>query len=142
LYDFEPADAEVLHRRQSIEAIRDVLRQKQLLQYFYPSPGHLTLGFAEGGATRADLARGLKQAPLHGHPLGDFELLPSSTRLEDVIDVLTERGMIVEGEIGYDLSPDGRDARASVRFKPREGVLAKLSRILAFRDLNIKDLFR
>src|ERR1043165_163762 len=49
LYDFEAHDAEVFHTGRDIEAVRDVLRRKHLLQYFYPSPDQLVLGIAEGG---------------------------------------------------------------------------------------------
>ena len=140
LYDFEADDAEVLHAGNDVSAVRDVLRRRSILQYFYPPPDQLVLGFAEGGTPAERLSEAIAQAPVTGHPLGDLELLPSNTRLEDVIDGLHDRGLVVEGEVGYELSEEGKSVRAAIRFKPREGFLKKLSRILSVKlDANLKD---
>jgi hypothetical protein len=142
LYDFEASDAEILHAGNDIDAIKDVLRRRSILQYFYPPADQLVLGFAEGCTPANRLSGAIAQAPVTGHPLGDLELLPSNTRLEDVIDGLHHRGLLVEGEVGYDLSDEGKSIRAAVRFKPREGFLKKLSRILSVKlDANLKDFF-
>jgi hypothetical protein len=133
LYEFSAADAEVLHRGTNIEAVRDVLRRLHLLQYFFPPPDQLMLGVAEDGVKRTTLSRTITQSPKVGHPLGEFEVLDNSTRVEDVIDSLIERKLLVEGEIGYELSDSGHTIRAAVRFKPREGLLAKLSRLLSLK---------
>jgi hypothetical protein len=34
--------------------------------------------------------------------------------------------MVVEGELGLELTPEGRSARSNVKFKPREGVFARM----------------
>lgn len=133
LYDFEDADADVLHVGTDIESVRDVLRRKHLLQYFFPPADHLALGFAEKRASRTVLSESIAQSPLAGHPLGSLELLPAGTPVQDVIDELTERKLLVEGEYGYEISEAGSVVRAAIRFKPREGFLMKLSRILSLK---------
>jgi hypothetical protein len=143
LYDFNHADAEALHRGHDIDSVRDVLRRRQLLQYFFPSPDHLVLGFAERAHTDSAFAEVLEQAPAAGHPLGVPELLPAGTDIRNVIAELQDRRFLVEGEIGYELSEHGRIVRAAVQFKPREGFLAKLSRILSLKiDVNLSNLFK
>ena len=65
-------------------------------------------------------------APRIGHPQGEMELIAQATRLPEVIDALQDRGFVVEGEIGLDLSPSGRQIRTSLKFKPREGLISKI----------------
>jgi hypothetical protein len=48
---------------------------------------------------------------------------------------------LVEGEIGLEASEEGRQTTAAVRFKPREGFLAKLARVLSVKvEFSLKDL--
>jgi hypothetical protein len=44
-----------------------------------------------------------------------------------VIDELKSRGYAVEGEIGYELGPNGLTRRANVKFKPSEGIISKVA---------------
>jgi hypothetical protein len=143
LYELSKVDAEAFYDGRDIARVRDVLRRLQLFQYFYPAPDHLVLGMAENQSEHSKLAEALAQSPVVGHPLGQFELLGPNTRIQDVIADLQDRSLIVEGEVGLELSEQGRVARASVRFKPREGFLAKLSRILSIKiDASLTDLFK
>lgn len=144
LYDFTDSDAEVLHRGQDVEAVRYVLRQKGILQYFYPAPDQLILGFLDRGLDRStSLIELVNTAPAIGHPLGQSEMVPPETRLSHIVEALMERKLIVEGEIGLELSGQGQATRGTVRFRPREGIFEKIARILSVKvDFNLKDLFR
>ena len=42
--------------------------------------------------------------------------------------MLNENKLIVEGEMGLEISPAGEKLRANLRFKPREGLISKLLR--------------
>ena len=55
-----------------------------------------------------------------------MELVDQTTALPEVIDALQDRGLIVEGEIGLELGPGGRQMRTSIKFKPREGLISKV----------------
>lgn len=143
LYELDESAAAVLHSGRDIDHVRDVLRRMQLFQYFYPAPDHLVLGVADRGGSTPAVDEALAQAPVVGHPLGAFELLPPGTRIQDIVAALQDRKYLVEGELGLELSEQGQTARASVKFKPREGFLAKLSRILSIKiDANLTDLFK
>lgn len=143
LYEFDPTDAEPLHRGTDIEAVRDVLRRLQLFQYFFPPPDHLVLGITENHAHRPSIISAMNEAPRLGHPLGSMEVLASSTRVEDVVDVLLQKNFLVEGEVGLELSDTGRAMRSTIRFKPREGFLEKLSRVFSLKvDLNPTSWFK
>jgi hypothetical protein len=85
----------------------------------------------------------LMRAPQIGHPFGSAELIPGDVKMGELVDMLKERGFSVEGEVGLELTESGKTSRATVRFKPREGLLSKLSHIFSVKlDLSLKDLFR
>lgn len=61
----------------------------------------------------------------------------------ELVDSLKDRGLSVEGEVGLELTDEGRVIRSAVRFKPREGFLSKLSNVISVQiDFNLKDLFK
>lgn len=143
LYDFDQPDAEVLQRGNSIEAAREILRRRQVLQYFFPAPDDLALGITDGGISKAALVRAVSQSASIGHPLGPAELLPPGTSLDEVVERLRDQQYLVEGEIGYELSESGRNYRATVKFKPREGFLAKLSRVFRLKvDIDLSHFMK
>jgi hypothetical protein len=62
-------------------------------------------------------------------------------RIGDTIDALREKGLLVEGEIGVEMTGAARSVRANIRFKPREGIVSKLANNVSIK-LDLKDLFR
>src|SRR5262249_30071310 len=98
------------------------------------------LGLIDRAPTRPDeLVERIRTAPALGHPLGSMELVAPQTQLTDVLDALKDRGLIVEGEVEQELTPDGESRRATVRFSPKEGVLSKvLNRVTVSVDLTTK----
>ena len=43
-----------------------------------------------------------------------------------MIDELQEKGLLVEGEAGFELTEAGQSVRGVVKFRPREGFISKL----------------
>jgi hypothetical protein len=141
LYGFSLSEVEIIQRGTDIEVIKDLLRRHDLLQYFFPAPDQLALGLVDRGATKvSELIDHLTQAPALGHPFGPPEIVPPATSFTKVIDTLKERKLLTEGEIGLEITPEGQSIRATVRFKPREGLLSKLINRFSF-NIDLKDLF-
>jgi len=61
--------------------------------------------------------------------------------LTEVIDALQDRGLVVEGEIGLEIAPEGRSIRTSLKFKPREGIVSKVINRFSL-NIDLKDLFK
>jgi hypothetical protein len=75
-----------------------------------------------------------------GHPLAVPEIVDKVTSPYEIIDQLRSRKLIVEGEIGYEISEQAQSARLTVKFKPREGLVSKLVNRFSIK-LDLKDLF-
>jgi hypothetical protein len=142
LYNLEESDYEALARGDADYA-RDCFLKHQVLQYFFPPADQIFLAAAErGDANTPDGAmRYVKMAPEAGHPLAANELVDPHARVIEIVDALAERGLIVEGSTYMEVTPAGRAVRTEVKFGPREGLIAKLSRILSVK-LDLKDLFK
>ncbi len=61
-----------------------------------------------------------------GHLWGPMELVSGATSPSEVVEALVEGGFLVEGETTYEVTETGKSARTTVRFRPREGLFAKL----------------
>lgn len=144
IYEFSASDVEKFQAGSDLDAVRHILKQRDIFQYFFPAPDHLALGLAEPGQRSASqILSDLVKTPEVGHPFGKFEVFGSKLELNEVVDSLQERGLLVEGEAGIEITQDGKQLRAQVRFRPREGLLARLANILSVKiDLNLKDLFK
>jgi len=143
LYGFSSNDVDIFHSGRDIEAARNVLRQRAILQYFFPSADQLALGFAEQLSTPREIVDRLSRTPDVGHPFGELEIVDPSIRLNDTVSALQELGLLVEGEAGVEITETGKTIRAQVRFKPREGLLKRLSNVLSVKiDLSLRDLFK
>ena len=81
--------------------------------------------------------------PSLGHPYGNNEIIPKDTSILDTIDALRDKDLLVEGETGFDITPQGKSIRASVKFKPRESFLKKLSNVFTLKmNLSLKDILK
>lgn len=143
IYDFSKEDFEILLSGRDIEAARVILNRLSILQYFFPPPDNLALGIIDRAPidNSRQLINQLKQVPELGHPFGDYEIVQSKTSINDMIDKLRERKLLVEGEIGFELTPEGESIRSTIRFKPREGLLSKIINRFSL-NIDLKDLFR
>ncbi len=142
LYDLNSSEADIFQSGRDIEAIREILRQHQIFQFFFPSADHLALGLVDRGLLApSSVLNELSKAPEVGHPFGPPELTSAGLPIGDTIEALEERGYLVEGEIGLEMTGGARSLRASIRFKPREGIVSKLANNVSIK-LDLKDLFR
>jgi hypothetical protein len=142
LYELEQTDADVIREGKDLDGIRDILRCRQILQFFFPSPDHLALGLVDRGLrSPTSVLNELSKAPDIGHPFGPAELTPRETAIGETIDALEDKGYLVEGDIGIEMTGAARSVRASIRFKPREGIVSKLVSNVSIK-LDLKDLFK
>jgi hypothetical protein len=140
LYDFTGEQAEIFQKGADVEAAQEVLRQMQIFQYFFPAPDHLALGLLERKPLNSQqTTQYIEQSTALGHPLGSQEILPGQHKIGELIDALKDRKLCAEGEFGFELTQDGKNQRAVVRFKPREGFLEQMSRVFKIH-VDIKDI--
>lgn len=144
LYDFQYEEIEIFHRGRDIEAAKEILRRHQLIQYFFPTPDHVALGLVgRDRQPEARIAATVGSLPHMGHPLAKNEIVDPVLEVAEVIQALKDKGYVAEGEFGVEITSEGRKVRQTVQFKPREGIFAKIARVLSVKiDLNLRDLFK
>jgi hypothetical protein len=127
LYEFLGDDWELIASGVDHDAIRERLSRAGVLQYFFPPMDQTALGFVDWGLANPEkLKEQLPLAPRLGHPFEGAELVSPDVGIEEIIDALQDRGLIVEGEAGLETSTEGNKLRLDVKFRPREGLLSKL----------------
>ena len=144
LYDLGEADFE-LFARTATDEVREVLRTHHIFQYFFPPADQIALAAADRGSpvTTASIFHQVNFAPEAGHPLAPNEIVDPRTDILDLVEALREKGLLVEGSTSAEVSQSGHLLRAEVKFRPREGVMEKLSRILSIKlDVSLKDIFK
>ncbi len=144
LYEFSEQETENLSSHPNEEEAREVLKHHDILQYFFPAADHLALGLLDREPVSiGEIINRLKETSNLGHPFGPLEVIDPPVTLNEVVDALQERGLIVEGEATCEVTPEGRSVRAKVCFRPREGLVSKLLQRFSFKvDLSLRDLFR
>jgi hypothetical protein len=127
LYAFSPGEVDLMNGDPNLDDVRELLHQHHLIQYFFPAPDELALGLVDRGAESLEsVLDQVNLAPCIGHPYGPMALLEKGTKLTDLIDALGDRGLVVEGEMGLQVGPNGEEVRTSLKFKPQEGLLSKI----------------
>lgn len=141
LYELSATELDLILSAEDTKAIREMLRTHELLQYFFPPPDHVALGILDRcPTTTSTVPEILSEVPRLGHPFGTPELIAADVPFTEVLNALSSKGLIIEGEVSTELTPAGRIIRSSVRFKPRESILTKLINRLSV-SLNLRDLF-
>lgn len=131
LYELHEHDWETISSAKDIERIRERLTEMGVTQYFSPPKDHATLAVIDRGIQHPkDIEGALQTLPELGHPIASNEFLENSTDLIDIIAQLQQSGLTVEGDAGVTISEKGREFRASVKFRPREGAISKVLNIL------------
>jgi hypothetical protein len=144
LFDLLETDFEVFENG-ATDSAREVLRVHNVLHYFFPAADQIILAAAERSApTPPSLAmRQVAFAPEAGHPLAPNEIVDPRTDLIDLLEALRAKGLVTEGNTVLELTPAGHSVRAEVKFKPREGLMEKLARVLSIKiDMSLKDIFK
>lgn len=126
--EFSTAEIDSLQSGDNLEALRDILRQHHMLQYFFPAPDQLALGLIERLTFKAipQIVDQLVRVPDLGHPFGPMELMPAQYSFTDMIQELQKHKLVVVEEEGFKITEEGKLVRAIVRDKPREGMVFKI----------------
>lgn len=142
LYELQESDWEVISSGKDTDSIRGRLNQMGVTQYFNPPKDHAALAMIDRGVSRPmDIASAVLKLPEIGHPIANNEFLDNSTDLMDTICQLQNMGLAVEGEAGLTVSEKGKEFRASVKFRPREGAISKVLNVFKVNvNLSPKDL--
>lgn len=144
LYELEDDDFNAFAKGNEDRA-RSCLANHHVLQYFFPPADQIALAVADRSlvSTADSLYEYVKTAPEIGHPLAPNELVDPHARITELVDALRDRGLLVEGSSAIEVSPAGQVVRAEVKFRPREGLMEKLSRVLSIKfDVSLKDFFK
>lgn len=129
LYEFSEADWSLFGREHAVDGVQERLRELNIFQYFFPAADQLALGLVDNGLrSERDIQQVISSSKPLGHPLGDNELVPTLENVAELLDMLNERGYVATGEHGIEISPEGRVVRATLKYRPREGVISKLMR--------------
>jgi hypothetical protein len=145
LYEFQDQDWELFNSGMRVEDARERMKQLGIFQYFFPPADHLVLGAVERGVDKApDVVAAVNTAPSLGHPFGELELLDGVSDLPALIEQFKALNYLVETDLSYELTPEGRTVRANVRTRPREAFFEKLLNRFSLNanvSLSPKDLF-
>jgi hypothetical protein len=142
LYELPPEELELLQRGTDVDAVRDLLRRRHLLQFFFPAADHVVLGLVDRGIKTASQAvNELLTLPDLGHPFGPAEIAREVSSLTDIVDALQECGMVVQTDLAVELTPTGKSVRLAVSARPRESLISKLLNRISV-NIDLKDLFR
>lgn len=126
VHAMKAVDVEAVKSSPSHDVARELLQRLGVFEYFFPKKAELALGLVDRGLS--DIGRvesAISLAPQHGHPLED-----SPQTIHDVVRELKTKGFIVEGELGFSTTIQGQEARALVKFRPKESLLVKLKNII------------
>lgn len=141
-YEFTEQDWEMFLSGSNKDDIARRLREMEIFQYFFPSQDQLALGLIDRGAQSFDqLASGVGVAERDGHVISENSILDTAANLRDIVDEFKGIGLVTEGEMSWELTEDGKTIRNAVKFRPSEGLISRLSKIVAFRvDVNLNKL--
>ena len=127
LYEFTENDWQLLSAGKRTDELAHRLKELGIFQYFFPPPDQLALGLVDRSTPKIEtISSAIDLAPKLGHPLGEPELTEGPNSVPALIDELLSKGLLVEGELGLEITPTGSSTRATVKFRPREGFVSKL----------------
>jgi hypothetical protein len=146
LYELTERDWEMFLGGTAINDIQERLKELDIYQYFFPAPDQIALGLADRTRTSTPktITSAIQLASEIGHPLGAPELVSGPLAVADIVERLQQSDLLVEGELGLEMTETGTTARATVKFRPREGLLSKLlQRVTVNANVSVspKDLF-
>ena len=140
-YEITADDIETIASGESFEDVINILRARDIFQFFFPAADSLALGLLDRGIEkRESVEGGISTTESLGHPLGELEIVSADTAQRDLIDALKDKGLVVEGEYAFEVSEEGKKIRANVKFKPKEGIVSKLINRFSI-SLDLKGLF-
>lgn len=143
-YEFTEHDWEVFLRGTEIDEIQARLKALNIFQYFFPPKDSFALAMVDNGkGSLPDIAAAAQLAEAGGHELSGNEILPDVSSLPDILAAFQDAGYIAEGEMSWEMTQTGENVRQSVKFRPRESLMAKLiGQFSAKLNMDLKDLFK
>ncbi|AVA20647.1 MULTISPECIES: hypothetical protein [unclassified Rhizobium] len=127
LFELDQRDWDLFSTNIRKDDIKERLGSLGLSQYFFPPLDHAALGLIDRGiAELKTLANVAELSERIGHPIGKMEIVKGPSDVRNIVDQLHDRNLIVEGEMGFTITEAGQEMRATVKFRPREGLLFKL----------------
>ncbi|MDH4986917.1 hypothetical protein QEZ47_15535 [Aminobacter anthyllidis] len=142
-YQFNDEDWELLLQGTRIEDIQERLKAIGVYQYFFPPKDDFALGLIDRGFNTVDLIEnGLSLAEHQGHHIAPNTIVPQAADTAELMESLRARGLTLEAQYETEeLTVDGKKVRTTLKIRPAEGLLEKISKVLKI-DLSLKDLFR
>lgn len=133
-YEFTETDWELLLSGTRIDDVQERLRRMDIYQYFYPSKDALALGLVDSGLQTVDAINGgIVQAQADGHIMTPNTILDSAADVHDIVSELRRSGLVTEGEMEWEVTEDGKKVRNLVKFRPSEGLISRISKVISLR---------
>lgn len=144
-YELNDADWELFRQSTRIDDVRERLKALGVYQYFFPPKDTLALGLIDRGLNTPEMVeRGLSLAERGGHPLSANAIIPDVADIPDLMDELRAKGLTLEADFESEtLTPDGHKVRSTLKVRPSEGLLEKISKVFSVKfDVSLKDLLK
>lgn len=126
LYELSGENWEMFASGRDGDAIEEKLKDIGVRQYFFPPLHHAALGIIDRGRKdEAAIREDLPFADRLEHPLQRPELVDADVEICDIVDALQERGLVAEGEVGFEITEQGHQVRGTVKFRPREAFISR-----------------
>lgn len=142
-YELTDEEWEMFLSGKNIDHVQERLRTMGVYQYFFPPRDNVALGLIDRGFNTVDLVeRGVSIASQQGHLISPNTIVPDAVEIPDLVDELRKRGLTVDAQFeSEELTEDGRTIRKTLKVKPAEGLIEKLSKIISVKvDMSLKDL--
>lgn len=133
-YEFTEEDWMLFASNGDREEIQSRLKDLEIFQYFFPPADSLALGLVDRGIVRSEgLQSGFDLAQAQGHEISENSLISDVHRLPDIVDELKSRGYLADGEFSMEVAGDGKTIRQNIRFRPSEGLISKIARLISVK---------
>lgn len=140
-YEFSETDWELLLSGTKKDDVTQRLRDLDIYQYFFPSKDAFALGMVDRGVGNIqDLARGVDQAEKDGHIFENNKIIDNAADIQEIIQAFSNMGIVSEGEMSWEVADEGKIIRSSVKLRPSEGLISRLSKIISLK-VDIQGIF-
>jgi hypothetical protein len=140
-YEFTEEDWELFLSGTKEDNVAQRLRDLDIYQYFFPSKDTFALGLVDRGVRNVqDLIRGADQAQRDGHVFEENKIIGNAADMQEIIQAFKEMGIVAEGEMSWEVANEGKTIRSSVKLRPSEGLISRLSKIVSLK-IDVKGIF-
>lgn len=140
-YEFTEGDWELFLSGTKRDDVAQRLRELDIYQYFFPSKDTFALGLVDRGVGNVqDLTRGVDQALKDGHVFEENKIIDNAADMQEIIQAFKDIGIVAEGEMSWEVANEGKTIRSSVKLRPSEGLVSRLSKIVSLK-IDVKGIF-